>query len=188
MKLYIKNMVCDRCRMAVEKALEDNQLPFNQLSLGEVDLAIEPSDDQLDRFKKSIENIGFELIEDRNGRIISKIKSIVLSLVRDEPVRKNKLSVEIAEALNKDYNTLSNLFSSVEGVTIEQYAILQKIEYVKELLVYDELSLSEIATKLHYSSAPHLANQFKKITGLTPGHFKKIGIQKRTSLDKVQVP
>jgi AraC family transcriptional regulator len=185
MKLYIKNMVCDRCKMAVQKTLEENSLPFSKLELGEVDLAIEPTENQLEKFKDSIEKIGFELIEDRNARVISKIKNVVLSLVRDEAARKKKLSVEIADALNKDYNTLSNLFSSVEGVTIEQYAILQKIEYVKELLVYDELSLSEIASKLHYSSVQHVSNQFKKITGLTPSHFKKIGEQKRLPLDSL---
>ena len=178
-------MVCDRCKMAVQKALEENKLPFNHLELGEVDLLIEPDENQIERFKKSIEKIGFELIEDRNARVISKIKSVVLSMARDSGPRKKKLSVEIAESLNKDYHSLSNLFSSVEGVTIEQYLILQKIEYVKELLVYNELSLSEIANKLNYSSVQHLSNQFKKITGLTPSHFKKIGKQKRQPLDSL---
>jgi AraC family transcriptional regulator len=185
MKLYIKNMVCARCKMAVQKALDENKLPFDKLELGEVDLAIEPSGNQIEKFKESIEKIGFELIEDRNARVISKIKSVVLSLVRDSSTRKKKLSIEIAEAVSKDYNSLSNLFSLVEGVTIEQYTILQKIEYVKELLVYDELSLSEIASKLHYSSVQHLSNQFKKVTGLTPSHFKKIGEQKRQPLDSL---
>ena len=178
-------MVCDRCKMAVQKALEENKLAFNKLELGEVELATELNEKQLEKFKESIEKIGFELIEDRNARIISKIKSAVLSLARNNNGRKRKLSVEISDALNKDYNSLSNLFSSVEGITIEQFAILQKIEYVKELLVYDELSLSEIAHQLHYSSVQHLSNQFKKITGLTPSHFKKIGDQRRQPLDSL---
>ncbi|HEU5291025.1 MAG TPA: AraC family transcriptional regulator [Cyclobacteriaceae bacterium] len=185
MKLFIKNMVCDRCKMAVQQALEENKLSFNGIELGEVELVREPDESQLLKFKNSIEKIGFELIEDRNARTISKIKSVVLSSVRDGVARKKKLSVEISEALNKDYNSLSNLFSSVEGTTIENFAILQKIEYVKELLVYDELSLSEIANKLHYSSVQHLSNQFKKITGLTPSHFRKIGEQKRHPLDRL---
>lgn len=185
MKLYIKHMVCDRCKMAVQKALEENNIRYNNLELGEVDLAVEPTEKALEKFKASIEKIGFELIEDRNARIISKIKSTVLSIVRDDAARKKKLSVEIAETLNKDYNALSSLFSSVEGTTIEQYVIQQKIEFVKELLVYDELSLSEIAGKLHYSSVQHLSNQFKKITGLTPSHFKKIGSHKRQPLDSL---
>ena len=185
MKLYVKNMVCDRCKMAVQQALEENMLPYNKIELGEIDLKTEPEESQLQKFKTSIEKIGFELIEDRNARTISKIKSVVLALVRDETSRKKKLSVEISESLNKDYNSLSNLFSSVEGITIEQFAILQKIEYVKELLVYDELSLSEIANKLHYSSVQHLSNQFKKVTGLTPSHFKKIGEQKRSPIDSL---
>ena len=96
-----------------------------------------------------------------------------------------KLSVQLSEALHKDYHSLSGLFSSVEGITIEHFTILQKIEFVKELLVYDELSLSEIADKLHYSSVQHLSNQFKKITGLTPSHFKRIGEQKRLPLDEI---
>lgn len=185
MKLYIKNMVCDRCKMAVQQALEENKLYFNQVELGEIELTNEPKEEQLQKFKNSIEKIGFELIEDRNARIISKIKKVVLALVRDEPSRKKKLSVEVSEALNKDYNSISNLFSSVEGITIEQFMILQKIEYVKELLVYNELSLSEIANKLHYSSVQHLSNQFKKVTGLTPSYFRKIGEQKRHPLDSL---
>lgn len=185
MKLYIKNMVCDRCKMAVQRALDENKLPYRNLELGEVELSSEPGEDQLQSFKNDIEKIGFELIEDRNARIISKIKKVVIDSVRGDSTRKTKLSVGISEALNKDYNTLSNLFSSVEGITIEQYAIQQKIELVKELLVYDELSLSEIAHKLHYSSVQHLSNQFKKVTGLTPSHFKKIGEQKRQPIDRV---
>jgi AraC-like DNA-binding protein len=185
MKLYIKNMVCDRCKMAVQKALEENTLPFNHLELGEVEITTEPAEDQLEKFKNDIESLGFELIEDRNARVISKIKKVVLTYIRSDSGKKSKLSNEVSEALAKDYNSLSNLFSSVEGITIEQFTILQKIEYVKELLVYDELSLSEIAHKLRYSSVQHLSNQFKKVTRLTPSHFKKIGEQKRQPIDHI---
>ena len=185
MMLYIKNMVCDRCKMAIQKVLDENNITYNNLELGEVETSIEPSDDQLEHFKNEIEKLGFELIEDRNARIISKIKKVALSYVRSNSGKKSKLSNVVSEALTKDYNSLSNLFSSVEGITIEQFAILQKIEYVKELLVYDELSLSEIAHKLQYSSVQHLSNQFKKVTGLTPSHFKKIGMIKRQPLDRI---
>jgi AraC family transcriptional regulator len=185
MKLYIKNMVCDRCKMAVQKALEENNISYSHLELGEVDTTTEVSEGQLGGFKTDIEKLGFELIEDRNARVISRIKKVILSYIRNDLNKKSKLSKEVSEALAKDYNSLSNLFSSVEGITIEQYSILQKIEYVKELLVYDEWSLSEIAHKLHYSSVQHLSNQFKKVTGLTPRHFKKIGVLKRQPLDQL---
>jgi AraC-like DNA-binding protein len=185
MKLYIKNMVCNRCKLAIQKALEENGISYGHLELGEVELLTELDERHLQKFKADIEQVGFELIEDRNARIISKIKKIILDFVRSDALKKNKLSIEVSEALAKDYNALSNLFSSVEGITIEQFSILQKIEYVKELLVYDELSLSEIAHKLHYSSVQHLSTQFKKVTGLTPSHFKKIGDQKRQPLDRL---
>lgn len=184
MKLFIKNMVCDRCKMAVQHALEQNKISFHNLELGEVELINNPNESQFRQFKTDIEKIGFELIEDKNARIISKIKKVVIESIRSSS-SKTKLSVEVVEALNKDYNSLSNLFSSVEGITIEQFGIQQKIELVKELLVYDELSLSEIAHKLNYSSVQHLSTQFKKVTGLTPSHFKKIGEQKRQSLDRI---
>ncbi len=185
MKLYIKNMVCGRCKIAVQQALDAHNFPYNQIELGEVELSTEPSEQQLLNFKKEIEKLGFELIEDQTARFISQIKRVIIASVRDETKKKIKLSAEIAEALHKDYTSLSNLFSSIEGITIEQFSILQKIEFVKELLVYDELSLSEIAHKLHYSSVQHISNQFKKITGLTPSHFKKIGEQKRKPLDQI---
>lgn len=178
-------MVCSRCKAAVRQVLDAHHMEYNQIELGEVDLKSELTQEQLDKFKKEIEKLGFELIEDRTSRIISKIKSVVIMSVRDEVKQKIKLSVEISEALHKDYTSLSSLFSSIEGITIEHFAILQKIEYVKELLVYDELSLSEISDKLHYSSVQHLSNQFKKVTGLTPSHFKKIGKLKRQPLDKI---
>ena len=178
-------MVCDRCKMAVQTVLKENGIRYSHLELGEAELTSEPTADELQKLSKDLEKLGFELIEDRTARSISKIKKVVLESVRGGLNKKFKLSAEVSEALNKDYNSLSNIFSSVEGITIEQYTILQKIEFVKELLVYDELSLSEIAHKLRYSSVQHLSNQFKKVTGLTPSHFKKIGEKKRQSLDHI---
>lgn len=180
--LYIKNMVCDRCKLSVARVLDNLQVPYRRIDLGEVELVNEPGEQFLHDFKQQITPLGFELIEDRNSRVISKIKSAVLELVRSG--KKTKLSGYLSDAVLKDYNSLSTLFSSVEGITIEQYFILQKIEYVKELLAYDELSLSEIAYKLQYSSVQHLSNQFKKVTGLTPTRFKLLRSQ-RISLDKV---
>lgn len=185
-KLHIKNMVCNRCIMVVGAELERLGYVPLQVVLGEVVLAsdIAPAekatiDDRLRRF-------GFELIDDKKGRIIERIKTLILELVHkhDNQLRTN-LSDYLGEHLNHDYGYLSNLFSEVEGTTIEKYYIAQKTERVKELLVYDELTLSEIAMQLNYSSVAHLSNQFKKATGLTPSHFKQIKAQKRKPLDEV---
>jgi len=157
------------------------------VGLGEIQLSSSPEEQQLQNFRQLLEQQGFELIEDKAARLVNQIKTEVLNWVRlnETESRKYKFSAHLADALAKDHNYLSSLFSSVEGVTIEHYLISQKIERVKELLVYDELSLSEIAHQLGYSSVQHLSNQFKKETGLTPSHFKKIGAAKRKPLDKV---
>jgi AraC family transcriptional regulator len=185
-KLYIKNMVCDRCIMAVKDQLSKLSIPFNAIELGEVDLGYPLSGKQLDEFRGGIESLGFELIEDKTARVISAIKSAAIEYVRDPNAnRKLKFSSYLSERIHKDYHQLSTLFSSVEGTTIEQYLIHQKIERVKELLVYDELSLSEIADLLSYSSVQHLSSQFKKVTGLTPSHFKQVKENRRKPLDRV---
>jgi AraC-like DNA-binding protein len=184
-RLYIKNMVCDRCVAAVKKSLDELKINYGSITLGEVETIGEYADYQLNQFKELIEAQGFELIETRNARVVSQIKKSILDWVRSEGVKKTKLSVYLAEALHKDYASLSNLFSEIESTTIEQYFIHQKIELAKELLVYDELSLTQIADRLGYSSVAHLSNQFKKVTGLTPKHFKNRGAEKRVSLDKV---
>jgi AraC-like DNA-binding protein len=174
--------------MSVGQVLDDMKVPYRRIDLGEIELMDEPGEKFLEEFQKKITPLGFELIEDKSSRTISQIKSAVIDLVRGKvpaSAKKIKLSTYLAERVGKDYHTLSGLFSGVEGVTIEQFYILQKIEYVKELLAYDELSLSEIAHKLQYSSVQHLSNQFKKITGLTPSHFKSIGHGRRTPIDKV---
>ncbi len=180
-------MVCDRCVMAVENELKKAGIPYETVELGEVTLPARPEAQKLELFRGSIADLGFELIEDKNARIISAIKNAVIEFVRTVPPKQKKIkfSVYLSEKLNKDYNYLSNFFSSIEGTTIEHFLIHHKIERVKELLVYDELTLSEIAHELGYSSVQHLSNQFKKVTGLTPSHFKKIGENKRKPLDKV---
>ncbi|HEX8061460.1 MAG TPA: AraC family transcriptional regulator [Cyclobacteriaceae bacterium] len=183
--IFIKNMVCDRCRMSVAQALEDMKVPYRRVDLGEVELVNEPGEKFLTEFREKVVALGFEVIEDKNSRVISKVKAAVIDLIRKDTSRKIKLSSYLSELLNKDYNAISSLFSQVEGTTIEHFFILQKIEYVKELLAYDELSLSEIAHKLQYSSVQHLSNQFKKVTGLTPSHFKSIGHSRRMPLDQI---
>ncbi len=179
-------MVCDRCKMVVRSELE--KLGFNPVSveLGEVILEEEVTAKQKLQIAKMLLSLGFELIDDKRSRIIEKIKNIIINLIHhsNDPVHTN-LSGVLADELHHDYSYLSNLFSEVEGTTIEKYFIAQKIEKVKELLVYDELSLKEIADQMNYSSTAYLSNQFKKVTGLTPGHFKKIKETKRKPLDHI---
>lgn len=187
-KIYIKNMVCDRCTMAVRNLLDDMGMAFNSIVLGEVDLDLDGLDDHLRcQFSERLQQLGFELIDNRKAQIIDKIKLAVIELVKkQEGSEKIRLSEFVKERLHHDYSHLSHLFSLVEGVTLEQYFILQKIEKVKELLIYDELSISEISYKLGYSSVAHLSGQFKKITGMTPGQFKKNrGNHLRKPLDKI---
>jgi AraC family transcriptional regulator len=185
--LYIRNMVCDRCKAAVKQELVNNQIQFKSVELGEVELTGQPSERAVLRFKEAIESQGFELIEDKIARLVNQIKRAVIEWVRGGESRNRnlKFSAHLADTLHKDYASMSNLFSQVEGTTVEKFLIHQKIERAKELLVYDELSLAQIADQLNYSSVPHLSNQFKKITGLTPSHFKKVGAAKRQSIDKV---
>ena len=184
--IFIKNMVCDRCIMVVQNELEKLGLDAKNIKLGEVILSKEITSLEKENLSKTLEPLGFEVIDDKKGRIIEKIKNIIIDLVhhQDSDVKTN-LSDVLSDKLHHDYNYLSNLFSEVEGTTIEKYFIAQKVEKVKELLVYDELSLSEIANRLNYSSVAYLSNQFKKVTGLTPSHFKQIREDKRKPLDKV---
>lgn len=181
-------MVCDRCKLAIKNQLNDLKLDPISVELGEVDFGETVlTSDQIKQIKASIEPIGFELLDDKNSTLVEKIKTLIIELVHrnDEPIQV-KLSDYIRTHLNYDYHYLSNLFSSIEGTTIEHYYIEQKIEKVKELLVYDELTLSEIAFQMGYSSVAHLSGQFKKITGLTPSHFKKLkDARQRTPLDKL---
>ena len=184
--IFIKNMVCNRCIMVVQNELEKLNLDVNTVNLGRVDLntPLQPSDKI--KLKSVLLSLGFELIDDKKSRIIESIKNIIIDVVHHkESDIKINLSDVLSSKLLLDYNYLSTLFSEVEGTTIEKYFIAQKIEKVKELLVYDELSLSEIAHRLNYSSVAYLSNQFKKITGLTPSHFKQIKEQKRKPLDKI---
>jgi AraC-like DNA-binding protein len=188
MKLLIKNMVCDRCTLAVRNVLRDLGIELAIVNMGEVDFGESgPDDDTVALFRERIEELGFELISDRKSELIENMKKYIIALV-NEPAdgEKVKLSAYLSKRLFHDYTYLSNLFSSVEGVTIEQYHIHQKIEKAKELLVYDELTLTEIAFRLGYSSVAHLSRQFKKVTGQTPTAFKRIrdsGLRK--PLDKV---
>lgn len=181
-------MVCDRCIMAVDAELKKLQFEPKTINLGEIDLGSkELTTEQLAELSVNLEKLGFELIDDKKTRIIDRIKTIIIEQVHyHDHQQLIKLSVYLSEDLNYDYNYLSNLFSSIEGVTIEHFQINQKIERVKELLVYDEFTLSEIAYQLGYSSVAYLSNQFKKVTGLTPSYFKQLKDNKqRRPLDKL---
>lgn len=187
MQLYIKNMVCDRCVLVVRKKLDQLNLPYTQVELGEVQLSQGLSSEKSDLLRSELHLLGFELLDDQKGAIVEKAKKIIIQLVHgSEKVTINrKISVLLKEELQMDYQQLSLLFSSIEGITIEKYLILQRIERAKELLMYDELSLGEIADKLGYSSVQYLSSQFRKVIGLTPSHFKQIRENKRKPLDKV---
>lgn len=185
-KLYIKNMVCNRCILVVKNELEKLNLNPVNIGLGEVTFSEHITESQTASVQNAILPLGFELIDDRKSKIIEKIKNTIIQLVHHQDGQlKMNLSDVLKDEISHDYNYLSNLFSDIEGTTIEKYYIAQKIEKVKELLVYDELSLSEIAFQLNYSSVAYLSNQFKKVTGLTPSHFKQIKENKRKPLDKV---
>lgn len=188
MKLYLKNMVCDRCTLVVQNLLKELLLTPISVQLGEVDLGDTVLDgEQLDSFRLRVEALGFELMNDKKSQLIEAIKKQLIRFVHgQEQMEKQKLSDYLGQSLHHDYTYLSHLFSAVEGITIEQYLIHQKLERVKELLVYDELSLTEIAYRLGYSSVAHLSRQFKKITGMTPTTFKQLrDPSQRQSLDKV---
>ncbi len=181
-------MVCHRCVLAVEDILGVALIPFQKVSIGEIYLDAELTAQQKAMLEKELKKIGFELIDTQTGSLIEKIKQLVIKRARnegDERDAKLKLSHYLSSALHKEYTYLSGLFSSVEGRTIENYFIEQRIEKAKELLIYGQLSLSQIAFDLEYSSVAHLSTQFKKITGLTASHFKQVGAQKRRSLDRI---
>jgi AraC family transcriptional regulator len=185
-KLYIKNMVCRRCISAVENQLKKNGIEPLHIQLGEVIVKDNLTQEQSKILNSELKELGFELLDDQKQKTIERIKNIIITQVHhsDDKV-KHKLSDILSHQLNKDYSQLSNLFSEVEGITIEKFLINQRIERVKEMLIYDELSLSEIAYKNGYSSVAHLSSQFKKITGLTPKDFKAKGLNQRKHLDSI---
>ncbi|CAN5585995.1 hypothetical protein BH11BAC1_BH11BAC1_12700 [soil metagenome] len=184
----VKNMVCHRCVLSVENILNQVSIPFHHVLFGEIHLVNELSAEQKDLLSSKLKNVGFELIDSHMSGLIEKIKKLAIQKARNEVDKKEiklNLSSYLSTKLHYEYTHLSSLFSEVEGRTIENYFIEQRIEKAKELLIYDQMTLSEIAFELDYSSTAHLSTQFKKITGLTPSYFKKVGIAKRKALDKV---
>ncbi len=185
MKIYIKNMVCPRCITAVQNEAKKLGLEPARTDLGEIELEnTNLTPENIARFEKALQTIGFERIDERKKRLIEKVKNLVLqNLNHPAEQTKTNWSKIIADNVHYEYNYISNLFSAMEGITIEHYIIKQRVEKIKELLTYDELDLNEIATKLGYSSTSYLINQFKKITGMTTTQFRKRQDQKRTSID-----
>ena len=187
MELNVKNMVCGRCLKIVKQVIEKHQLHIGSIELGRVVIGGELSAVQLQDLRRDLQLEGFDLIDDNKVKLIESIKNLIIEKVHygelDE-MRQN-FSEYLSSKLHREYNYLSNLFSSMENTTIEQYIILQKVEKIKELLVYDEISVNEIAYRLGYSSQAHLSNQFKKITGFTPMQFKKLKEHHRNHLDQL---
>ena len=176
-------MVCIRCKMIVKSELEKLGLHYLYVELGEAEIIEDLTTEQQDTLDIALKNTGLELMDDKKAILVEKIKAVIIELVHytDDPIKVN-LSNYLSDKLNYDYTYMANLFSEVKGITIEKFYISHKTEKIKELLVYDELTLSQIAYKLHYSSVGHLSNQFKKMTGLTPSHFKILKSQKRNGL------
>ena len=179
-------MVSNRCKMAVKEELKKLGLHFIMVDLGEVEIMENLSDEQRARLKIVLLEAGFELMDDKKAVLIDKIKNAIIEMVHqsDEMIKVN-FSDYLSEKLNHDYTYMANLFSEVQGTTIEQFMISHKIERIKELIIYDELNITEIAWKMNYSSVAHLSNQFKKMTGLSPTQFKQLKDKKRNPLEEI---
>jgi AraC-like DNA-binding protein len=177
-------MVSLRCKMLVKAELEKMHIPYKTVDLGEAELEVPISDKQRDELKAVLFKSGLELMDDKKAMLVEKIKNVIVEMVHyADELPETNFSDYLSEKLNHNYTYLSNLFSEVKGITIEHFIIIHKIEKVKELIIYDELNLTEIAYKLNYSSVAHLSNQFRKITGLTPSFFKKLKDKRRSPLE-----
>jgi len=180
-------MVCPRCITSVENILRENKLDSKYVQLGEVELIKTPGDNQLKRFSDDLEKVGFELLDDQKTQLIEKIKTLLIQKVQEGNIEEHfGIHKFLLKEIFKDYSSMSKLFSEVEGITIEQFFILQKLEKAKEWLIYNELSLSQIAFNLGYSSSQHLSGQFKKLTGMAPTQFKALGVGHRKTIDDVK--
>ena len=179
-------MVSTRCKMAVKEELKRLGLHFIVVDLGEVEIMENISAEQREQLKIALLNSGLELMDDKRAVLIEKIINVITELIHySDEMPKMNYSDYISQKLNYDYTYLSNLFSEVKGITLQQFIIIHKIERAKELLLYDELNLTEISHKLHYSSVAHLSNQFKKVTGLSPSHFKQLKDKRRSPIEEI---
>lgn len=179
-------MVSNRCKMAVKEILKELGLHFIVVDLGEVEIMETISEDQQMQLKLALHTSGLELMEDKKAVLIEKVKNVITEMVHySDELPKMNYSDYISSKLDYDYTYLSNLFTEVKGMTIQQFIIIHKIERAKELLLYDELNLTQISFKLNYSSVGHLSNQFKKITGLSPSHYKQLKDKRRNPIEEI---
>jgi AraC-like DNA-binding protein len=186
LKIYIKFMVSNRCKLAVKEELRKLGLHFIVVDLGEVEIMENISAGQREQLKMALLNSGLELMDDKRAVLIEKIKNAIIEMVHHtDDLIKTNFSDFLSEKLNHDYTYLANLFSEVQGTTIGQFILSHKIERIKELIIYDELNITEIAWKMNYSSVAHLSNQFKKATGLTPSHFKQLKDKRRSPIEEI---
>jgi AraC-like DNA-binding protein len=186
LKLFIKYMVSNRCKIAVKEVLRNLGLHFILVDLGEVEIMEDISVGQREQLKIALLKSGLELMDDKRSILIEKIKNTIIQMVHyTDSTLKVNFSDFLSEKLNYDYTYLANLFSEVQGTTIEHFIISHKIERIKELIIYDELNITEIAFKMNYSSVAHLSNQFKKVTGLTPSHFKQMKDKKHNPIEEI---
>lgn len=184
MKLYIKYMVSLRCKMLVKDELKKLGVNCMSVELGVAEIQDDLTEEQLETFRENLKKAGLELLDDKKNILVEKIKSVIVEMVHNGSEMPNVNDSDfISDKLNYDYTYLSNTFSEVKGITIQQYIIMHKIEKVKELLLYDEFTLTEIAYQLNYSSVAHLSNQFKRVTGLTPTYFKQLKKNRHRSLE-----
>lgn len=186
MKLYVKYMVSLRCKMMVKEELKKLGIRYMTVDLGVVEIFEDIHENQFNELQANLLRSGLELLDDKRSILIEKIKNVIIELIHySDELPEINYSDYISEKLGYDYTYLANIFSEVKGTTIQQFIIMHKIEKAKELLIYDELNLTEIAYKLHYSSVAHLSNQFKKITGLTPSFYKKLKEKRKGNLEQM---
>lgn len=186
MKIYVKNMACESCKFVVKEALEELGISPVKIELGEIETKEDVTDDEKRKLNHKIKKVGLELLEKKQGILVEKIKKVAIGYVYKSDEKPNlKFSVLLSEELNLSYTYLANFFSEVEAITIEQYIISLKIERIKELIINEEYTLSEIADKMHYSSVAHFSSQFKKATGLTPSHFKSLKEKRRITIQNI---
>ena len=186
MKLFIKYMVSLRCKLAVKEELKKMGLHFIVVDLGEVEIMENLSGLQINELKAALLISGLELMDDKRAILIEKIKNVITGMIHfSDELPEKKYSNYISEKLNHDYTYLSNIFSEVKGITIQQFIIIHKVERIKELIIYDELNITEIAWKMNYSSVAHMSNQFKKVTGLSPSHFKQLKDKRRSPIEDI---
>jgi AraC-like DNA-binding protein len=186
MKIYVKNMACESCKVFVKDALKELDILTVKIELGEIETKEDVSDDEKLKLNSKIKKVGLELLEKKQGVLIEKIRKVIIDYVYKSDEKPNiKFSILLSKELNHSYTYLANFFSEVEASTIEQYIIALKIERIKDLIIFGEHTLSEIAYILHYSSVAHLSSQFKKITGLTPSHFKALKEKRRITIQNI---